>query len=179
MEWSDEVIARLRALWDEGHSTAEIGRRLGVSKNAIVGKAHRLMLPPRPSPIRRDAAAVPRVPAPRRSVGATLPPLTDAEQARPSAPQARPVADATAVRAAAAPKAAVPSRVASPPPALAAIRATPHQSSRVICCCWPIGEPGTRSFRFCDTNALAGKPYCAEHAQLAYMKVRDRREEAA
>ena len=45
MEWSDESILRLRALWDEGHSTAEIGRRLGISKNAVVGKAHRLDLP--------------------------------------------------------------------------------------------------------------------------------------
>ena len=56
MEWNDEVISRLRDLWTEGHSTAEIGRRLGVSKNAIVGKAHRLDLPARPSPIRRSLA---------------------------------------------------------------------------------------------------------------------------
>jgi GcrA cell cycle regulator len=46
-------------------------------------------------------------------------------------------------------------------------------------CCWPIGEPGTKSFRFCDAESLGGKPYCGEHAQLAYVKVRDRREEAA
>jgi len=59
MEWSDEVISHLRALWAEGHSTAEIGRRLGVTKNAIVGKAHRLDLPARPSPIRRDPDASP------------------------------------------------------------------------------------------------------------------------
>src|SRR5476651_615251 len=56
MEWNDEIIGQLRALWAEGHSTAEIGRRLGVTKNAIVGKAHRLDLPARPSPIRRDPA---------------------------------------------------------------------------------------------------------------------------
>ncbi|HQU05595.1 MAG TPA: GcrA family cell cycle regulator, partial [Acidocella sp.] len=53
MEWSEEIIAKLRALWAEGLSTAEIGRRLNISKNAVVGKAHRLNLPPRPSPIRR------------------------------------------------------------------------------------------------------------------------------
>jgi GcrA cell cycle regulator len=40
MEWNEESIARLRAFWAEGLSTAEIGRRMGVSKNAIVGKAH-------------------------------------------------------------------------------------------------------------------------------------------
>lgn len=61
MEWAEETVARLRMLWDEGFSTAEIGRRLGVSKNAVVGKAHRLDLPARPSPIRRGpvVAAVP------------------------------------------------------------------------------------------------------------------------
>ncbi|HET8995583.1 MAG TPA: GcrA family cell cycle regulator, partial [Acetobacteraceae bacterium] len=59
MEWADETITRLRELWSEGHSTAEIGRRLGVSKNAVVGKAHRLDLPARPSPIRREGDALP------------------------------------------------------------------------------------------------------------------------
>ena len=54
MVWDDETIRLLRDLWTQGHSTAEIGRRLGVSKNAIVGKAHRLDLDARPSPIRRD-----------------------------------------------------------------------------------------------------------------------------
>ena len=53
MEWNEETIARLRALWAEGLSTAEIGRRMGISKNAVVGKAHRLNLPARASPIRR------------------------------------------------------------------------------------------------------------------------------
>ncbi len=73
MDWTHEAIERLRALWAEGHSTAEIGRRMGVSKNAVVGKAHRLNLSARPSPIRRDAqprAERPRAacrPPPRRS----------------------------------------------------------------------------------------------------------------
>jgi len=56
MEWAEETIVRLRELWDEGHSTAQIALRLGVSKNAVVGKAHRLDLPARPSPIKREGA---------------------------------------------------------------------------------------------------------------------------
>jgi GcrA cell cycle regulator len=78
MEWAEETIIRLRALWDEGHSTAEIGRRLSVSKNAVVGKAHRLDLPARPSPIRRDGSgtSAPRRSTPRRVAGPTLPPLS-------------------------------------------------------------------------------------------------------
>jgi GcrA cell cycle regulator len=54
-----------------------------------------------------------------------------------------------------------------------------RSSARLVVCCWPIGEPGTPDFHFCDGEALSGKPYCAAHAQVAYVKVRDRREEAA
>ena len=83
MEWNEDVIGRLRELWAEGHSTAEIGRRLGVSKNAIVGKAHRLELPARPSPIRREGGeqAAERRTAPRRVEGPTLPPLATRSRA--------------------------------------------------------------------------------------------------
>src|SRR5215472_10744294 len=70
-EWSDDRIRQLRRLWSEGHSTAEIGRRMGISKNAVVGKAHRLDLPARPSPIRTGGS--PRAPrAPRRQPVPTL-----------------------------------------------------------------------------------------------------------
>ncbi len=65
-DWTDDVIATLRHLWKEGHSTAGIGRRVGVSKNAIVGKAHRLDLPRRPSPIVRPERT-PRELSPDRS----------------------------------------------------------------------------------------------------------------
>jgi predicted transcriptional regulator len=48
--WSEATTQKLRKLWDEGHSTAEIGRRLGLTKNQVLGKAHRLGLPGRASP---------------------------------------------------------------------------------------------------------------------------------
>lgn len=64
--WSDADINMLRGLWDEGHSTAEIGRRMGRPKNGICGKAGRLNLPPRPSPIHRNSTAAPRVRVERR-----------------------------------------------------------------------------------------------------------------
>jgi GcrA cell cycle regulator len=46
-------------------------------------------------------------------------------------------------------------------------------------CCWPIGEPGKKDFRFCDDVSVPGKPYCDEHARIAYVKIRDRKEDAA
>ena len=177
MEWDEEKIALLRALWAEGHSTAEIGRRMNVSKNAVVGKAHRLNLPARPSPIRRDGVTgTPRPAAPRRVVGPTLPPLATTLRLSPEPPRvtAAPPGPSPEV-AREPPQAGEPAAVARPAP----VRTAVARSAHPIACCWPIGDPGTKSFRFCDAEALPGKPYCAEHAQIAYVKVRDRREEAA
>ena len=156
MEWNEDSILRLRGLWDEGHSTAEIGRRMGITKNAVVGKAHRLTLPARPSPISRLPGRT--MPRPSRRVsGPTLPPLaagTVVSLAPDHGPAERPAATARAPQ---------PMRV----------------SLRASACCWPIGEPGTPAFRFCDADALHGKPYCRSHAQIAYVKLRDRKDEVA
>ncbi len=178
MEWTADVILRLRGFWEEGHSTAEIGRRLGVSKNAVVGKAHRLDLPARPSPIRRDGIqAVIRRPS-CRIAGPTLPPLSSNAPASPPPPKATAafVSNDPPVKAAA----PVVSSPRPPPRAVEIPRlSVARPFARLIACCWPIGEPGTKSFRFCDDGAVSGKPYCAAHAALAYVRVRDRREDAA
>jgi GcrA cell cycle regulator len=160
MDWSAEAIERLRALWAEGHSTAEIGRRMGVSKNAVVGKAHRLNLPARPSPIRREAVAERPAPA-------------NAPVRAPRAGGATP--RSTLSVAASAPTAPVMTAPAAP---VAVVRAFPRLGS-ARSCCWPIGEPGTPEFRFCSSEATPGKPYCTTHAAVAYVKARDRREDAA
>ena len=190
MEWSDDVIGQLRSLWAEGHSTAEIGRRLGVTKNAIVGKAHRLDLPARPSPIRRDPDAAPvRRATVRRVEGPTLPPLPSAagegEQpfpvtftpvvAQPEPPRPPVVARPFV---AAAPRPMLAPRPAAPP-APRPVVVAPRPYGRVVTCCWPLGEPGTREFRFCDVPSEPGRPYCEDHVKVAYVKVRDRREDAA
>ncbi len=205
MVWDEETIRSLRDLWAQGLSTAEIGRRLGVSKNAIVGKAHRLDLDARPSPIRRDAAkpATERAAPLPRMAGPTLPPLASSgvevypppamEQPAVSPPpvvtpavleavevlssNVQPLRPAPAIvmRPAALPPAPVITaspRVIMPSMPIQARRSTPS-------CCWPIGEPGTKAFRFCDDASLPGKPYCDEHAKLAYVRIRDRKDDAA
>jgi GcrA cell cycle regulator len=176
MEWTEELIARLRALWDEGHSTAEIGRMLGVSKNAVVGKAHRLNLPARPSPIRRDANS--EAPRTRRIArGPTLPPLAAASLSDGGARLASqagvppvPAGIRAGTSAGAGTAGVVPAGSVAP---------APRPYGRSIACCWPLGEPGTPGFHFCGVDALPGKPYCVQHAQLAYVRVRDRRDDAA
>ena len=55
MPWNDDNVAHLRELWDQGLPTAQIGKLLSFTKNAVVGKAHRIGLERRPSPIRRTA----------------------------------------------------------------------------------------------------------------------------
>lgn len=137
--WTETAITDLRRLWDEGHSTAEIGRRLGVSKNAVVGKAHRLELLPRPSPIRRAGQPARRsAPRPRAAPLVQLLPIVLIRVA-PVLP--------------------------SPPRPAERCRQVLSQP-----CCWPLGEPGTPGFRFCDAAADEGKPYCPEHRALAYVK---------
>jgi GcrA cell cycle regulator len=180
MVWDDETIRLLRELWTQGHSTAEIGRRLGVSKNAIVGKAHRLELDARPSPIRRDAVkpAADRPSPCLRAAGPTLPPLASATVQACSATSAPsnvrqlrmpPVLTSRPVIATVA--APLAPRSTMPPAQIHSRRSAPS-------CCWPIGEPGTKSFRFCDDTSVPGKPYCDEHAKLAYVRVRGKEDAA-
>ncbi|MGB0747970.1 MAG: GcrA family cell cycle regulator [Magnetospiraceae bacterium] len=64
MDWTEERIETLKELWTDGLPAGEIGRRLGVTKNAVVGKVHRLGLPKRPSPIKGAASAGSSTPAP-------------------------------------------------------------------------------------------------------------------
>jgi len=157
--WTEGTIARLRALWAERHSTAEIGRHLGVSKNAVVGKAHRLQLPQRPNPIQRGGASTgtPRSTAPRRTQKSSLlPPRRAPRSCRQPLPasqlrdrcggECRPVPPVTA--------AAMPPKLGSKP------------------CCWPLGEPSRPGFRFCGAPAVQSKPYCPAHDDLAHVRPR-------
>ena len=149
--WTSDVIATLRRFWEEGHSTAEIGRRMGVSKNAIVGKAHRLNLPSRPSPIRPLEAGTARtITPPKRTRVPRLAELIPVSAEMPAAPKSVPP-----------PVAAVPH-----PPQI--VERRPFVTIGSKPCCWPTGEPGTPAFRFCHSFAVAHKPYCEQHCTRAY-----------
>jgi GcrA cell cycle regulator len=179
MVWDEETIRQLRDLWTQGLSTAAIGRKLGVSKNAIVGKAHRLDLDARPSPIRRDVVKpVPeRSPGYPRMAGPTLPPLASAgtPSAAPPPSNIQPLRSPPVIG----PRPVAPVPIVTPAPR-PVMPSAPIQTRRSApSCCWPIGEPGTKTFRFCDDTSVPGKPYCDEHAKLAYVKIRDRKDDAA
>lgn len=151
MDWTTEQIAELTRLWSEGLTTSEIGKRLGISKNAVVGKAHRLHLAARPSPIKRTGG--------RPAVFRTTVRL-------PGAP--RPARLRPAIG---------PGEAPAPRPAREPQRWTGEVSNNI--CKWPIGHPGDPDFRFCTDKALVGKPYCAEHCAVAFVKVKPKAGEAA
>jgi GcrA cell cycle regulator len=151
MTWNDERIAELKKLWDEGLSASAIGERLGISKNAVVGKAHRLKLPSRPSPIKRgsSSSSKPRrarkvATAPRRSAA-----LARADTVRHESPATR------------SPR-SEPSRR---PPMSRSYRGADSGQG----CLWPIGDPGTPEFHFCGADREEGRPYCSEHVARAYI----------
>jgi GcrA cell cycle regulator len=150
--WTQDAIDKLRALWAEGHSAAEIGRRMNVSKNAIVGKAHRLKLRQRPSPIiHLDPDAPPRRRLPRAKRRVPLPPLPSATASVSAAPF---------------PAMALPAFVAPPPaPVQAPVRE--RQIDFGGQCCWPIGDPGTPGYRVCNAPCARKKPYCDAHQSIA------------
>lgn len=134
--WTTEREAALRTLWDEGHVTAEIARRLGggATKNAVVGRAHRLHLPARPSPVRRSAnpAHVPRRDVPKRAPAVTLPAAAPAPvEAAASAPE---------------------------PPAV--VRRSPAPGG----CCWPMwGNRERPTHLYCGAPASGRLRWCASH----------------
>ncbi|RJF70894.1 GcrA family cell cycle regulator [Rhodopseudomonas palustris] len=148
--WTDERVAQLTRLWEGGLTASQIAAELGqVSRNAVVGKVHRLGLSGRPI---RPASGAPR---PRR-----------AETTRPVrwTPQTAPR------RTAAPPFAAVAAAV---DPAIDAARVPPGQRLSLLGlddsnCHWPFGDPATHEFFFCGGRALPGLPYCAHHVRLAY-----------
>lgn len=92
MSWTDERIDQLKTMWERGLTASQIADELGgVSRNAVIGKAHRLGLQSRPSPVKandapRKAAAPARKPAPTAPVAATPAPAPVAEAPRAAAP---------------------------------------------------------------------------------------------
>jgi GcrA cell cycle regulator len=152
MEWTDDRINLLKQLWGQGLTASQIAERLGgVSRNAVIGKAHRLGLSSRPSPIRGGVTPGPRparkprsAPSARPAAGAAASPSTNAAEAAP-APAPKPA----------------PRRVAT-------------GGSKA--CMWPLGDPKEQNFHFCEAPAEPGRPYCAEHCAQAYQR---RSEEAA
>jgi GcrA cell cycle regulator len=164
MGWTDERVATLKKLWLDGLSASQIAKQLGgVTRNAVIGKVHRLGLSGRAAPSQptRPAFKAPRParPAPAPSVAAQ--PRRVAEPAGGSAGLA------------AAPAVPAPARQEAPGSATV-LTLGAHM------CKWPIGDPSTDSFTFCGKGIGATDgPYCDTHAQIAYQPQQARKKGGA
>jgi GcrA cell cycle regulator len=143
MGWTDERVSTLKKLWLEGLSASQIAKQLGgVTRNAVIGKVHRLGL---------SGRATPSQPA--------RPAFKPHRIARPAVPAPQPIRRAAAVPA--------------PPPEPMARRVEAPGSATVLTlgahmCKWPIGDPSSDGFSFCGLRTGEDRPYCNEHARVAY-----------
>lgn len=164
MSWTDERVELLRKLWNDGLSASQVAAEIGagITRNAVIGKIHRLGLSQR--------AKTPIAPRPRMA----KPPRP---QAAPPRPQHGPsvignVALALAPRALVLPDTRPQEEVVIPMSERVTL-----MELREAMCRWPIGDPTTAEFRFCGAKSPGGggSPYCGYHAQVAYQPVQDRR----
>ena len=202
MAWTDERIALLKQYWEEGRSASQIAEMLGesLSRNAVIGKAHRLGLAARPSPLKTgraesDPPAPPERSAPRppRPAAVSTPSAPADPPAGPpaavAAEPAAPVATAAPVpppppAPAAAPAVARPATPPAPSPAAAAPSSAERRPGAKVTlldlndriCKWPIGHPDEADFHFCGQPVSPGFPYCPEHCLQAYQAQMPRRD---
>ncbi|WKL57760.1 GcrA family cell cycle regulator [Asticcacaulis sp. ZE23SCel15] len=153
MSWTDERVETLKKLWQEGHSASQIAKQLGgVTRNAVIGKVHRLGL---------SGRAAPSQPARPLYKPAKPPRAAAPEAARPQA-QAAPVRRVEPV---------VAVRQAPTLPIVPLVEGPGTATVLTLgakMCKWPIGDPSSDEFTFCGRRADDGIPYCVEHSRVAY-----------
>ena len=194
MSWTDERVELLKKMWSEGQSASQIAKELGgVTRNAVIGKVHRLGLSNRtagsaPAPA-ANAAAKPEV-KPKPVKAETKP--KPAPKAEPAEAVAEPAA-ATEVETRPSPRKQIipagqplppqPSANEISPEALAKVSEVEKKAKKLTLmeltertCKWPVGDPATDDFWFCGLPAQAGKPYCEAHVGVAFQPMSARRD---
>ena len=200
MSWTDERVETLKRMWAEGQSASQIAKELGgVTRNAVIGKVHRLGLSnrndeaeaapepkpapvaaaPEPEPVAKPAAPEP-APQPKPAVAAAAPEPEPAPAA-PAAPQ--PGFNRRTLVPAGQPLPPQPSANEISPEALASVREVEKRARKLTLmeltertCKWPIGDPATDKFWFCGLPSVAGKPYCEAHVGVAFQPMSSRRD---
>lgn len=204
MSWTEERIESLKKMWDSGMTATQIAEELGgVSRNAVIGKAHRLGLPARPSPVKPNAVEakpapeapkprpVERVeprPAPAPVAAAPAPEPAAADSAPAAAPTPR--ADGPVLRSVGPggfvrqnPGEQTPPIAPAPPRRLVPAKPGKEIEGKTTLldlndriCKWPLGHPGEPDFHFCGEKVNPGFPYCVDHCGHAYQAQLPRRD---
>ncbi len=194
MSWSDERVELLKKMWGEGQSASQIAKELGgVTRNAVIGKVHRLGLSNRngsggaaAESAKSKPAAKPAAKA-KPKAAAKPAPTPKAEAAKPteeakSAPAA-PVSRAKQIIPAGQPLPPQPSANEIAPEALAKVSEVEKKAKKLSLmeltertCKWPVGDPATEDFWFCGLPVQSGKPYCEAHVGVAFQPMSNRRD---
>ena len=206
MSWTEERIERLKKMWHDGATASQIADELGgVSRNAVIGKAHRLGLEQRPSPVKpgedKEAKAAPApaatAPAPAKAAKAeaakvanAAPAAAASNQAAPHHPapnrhapemQYRSIGPGGFIRQG--PGDQQPPIPPAPPRRLVPAKPSPEVADKTSLldlndriCKWPMGHPGEPDFHFCGQPANPGFPYCVQHCGVAYQAQLPRRD---
>ncbi|WP_113446923.1 GcrA family cell cycle regulator [Rhizobium cremeum] len=173
MNWTDERVEKLKRLWAEGLSASQIAAQLGgVSRNAVIGKVHRLSLPGR-------AKAGGSVATTRTAKRTATPPraqnyaprVTTRTVARPAG--ANMLKEEIEIEGIEEIDIAPASNVVVPISRRLALTELTERT-----CKWPIGDPMKDDFHFCGCESSDNSPYCNYHAKLAYQPIGDRRRSA-
>lgn len=188
MSWTDERVELLKNMWGEGRSASQIAKELGgVTRNAVIGKVHRLGLSNRATPAKatKEKAAAKEAAKPKAK-----------PKAAPAAPKSEePISHTTAVaRALSIPprKPIITAGKPLPPQpstneisqeALANVAVIEKKAKKLTLmeltertCKWPIGDPATDEFWFCGLGVMQGKPYCEAHNAVAFQPMSARRD---
>jgi GcrA cell cycle regulator len=195
MSWTDERVETLKRMWAEGQSASAIAKELGgVTRNAVIGKVHRLGLSNRTDEPEAAAAPAPEPVAEKKvekkpvtAKTETAPePVAAKPQPAPEEVSTQPVFTPVPRRPivpAGQPLPPQPSANEISPEALASVREIEKKSRKLTLmeltertCKWPIGDPATDKFWFCGLPSQAGKPYCEAHVGVAFQPMSSRRD---
>lgn len=183
MSWTDERVELLKKMWGEGQSASQIAKELGgVTRNAVIGKVHRLGLSNRAATTAKADAKPKAAPKPDpRPKAAQKPAATEAKASEPPAPKPLPVRKQ--IIPAGQPLPPQPSANEISPEALAKVSAIEKKAKKLSLmeltertCKWPVGDPATDDFWFCGLPVQQGKPYCEAHVGVAFQPMSSRRD---
>lgn len=154
--WTEERVEMLTKLWSEGLSASQVAKQLGgVTRNAVIGKVHRLGLSGRATPSR---PARPKAPTPRNLThvrGRPDPLVSERREEVETVAKSRET---------------IHEDMENRSTELTTVLTLTERN-----CKWPIGDPGSPDFHFCGRGADGNAPYCTEHAKLAYQPMQPRR----
>lgn len=174
--WNDERIGILKSLWETDHTASFIGEKLGVTRNAVIGKVHRLGISKKSlrganttdiPPEKPKSATRANPPSPPQAIS---PPTPVVEIASVSEPEPAPPLETEAIVSEA--------QVETPVDIPASGRVTIFDL-KTSSCRWPLGDPQSEQFSFCGKKAITGCPYCPEHSRIAYQPALTRKSKAA